>query len=79
MNKQLIAALVELEKEKGIKMDTIIEALELALASAYKRNYQVEYECRIDIDTKYRWDPGLQDNRRRWRRGKQERGRSHSR
>ena len=51
MNKQLIAALVELEKEKGIKMDTIIEALELALASAYKRNYQVEYECRIDIDT----------------------------
>jgi len=52
VNKQLIAALVELEKEKGINMDTIIEALEVALASAYKRNYQVEYECRIDIDTK---------------------------
>ena len=32
-------------------MDTIIEALEIALAAAYKRNYQVEYECRIDIDT----------------------------
>ena len=52
MNKQLIAALVELEREKGIKMDTIIEALEIALASAYKKNYQVDYECRIDIDTK---------------------------
>ena len=52
MNKQLIAALVELEREKGIKIDTIIEALEVALASAYKKNYQVDYECRIDIDTK---------------------------
>jgi N utilization substance protein A len=52
VNKQLIAALVELEREKGIKMDTIIEALEIALAAAYKKNYQVEYECRIDIDTK---------------------------
>jgi len=52
VNKQLMAALVELEKEKGIKMDTIIEALEVALASAYKRNYQVEYDCRIDIDTR---------------------------
>ena len=52
MNKQLIAALVELEREKGIKMDTIIEALEIALAAAYKKNYQVDYECRIDIDTK---------------------------
>jgi N utilization substance protein A len=52
VNKQLISALVELEREKGIKMDTIIEALEIALAAAYKKNYQVEYECRIDIDTK---------------------------
>jgi len=52
MNKQLIAALVELEKEKGIKMDTIVEALEIALAAAYKKNYQTDYECRIDIDMK---------------------------
>lgn len=51
MNKKLIIALTELEREKGIKMDTIIETLEAALASAYTRNYQVEYECRIDIDT----------------------------
>jgi transcription termination/antitermination protein NusA len=52
VNKELISALLELEKEKGIKMDTIIEALKTALASAYKRNYQVEYDCRIDIDNK---------------------------
>ncbi|MBN2073149.1 MAG: transcription termination/antitermination protein NusA [Actinobacteria bacterium] len=52
MNKQLIAALVELEKEKGIKMDTILDALKVALASAYKKNYQVDYDCRIDINTK---------------------------
>jgi len=52
VNKQLIAALLELEKEKGIKMDTIIEALEMALASAYKKNYQTDYECRINIDMK---------------------------
>ncbi|MCD4669451.1 MAG: transcription termination factor NusA [Actinomycetia bacterium] len=51
MNKQLIAALVELEREKGIKVDTIIEALEIALAAAYKRKYRVEHECRTSIDT----------------------------
>src|SRR4030065_2785760 len=45
-------ALVELEKEKGIKMDTLIEALKIAFVSAYKKNYQVEYECRVDIDEK---------------------------
>src|SRR4030065_2220779 len=45
-------ALVELEKEKGIKMDTLIEALKIAFVSAYKKNYQVEDECRVDIDEK---------------------------
>ena len=52
MNRKLIEALVELEKEKGIKMDTLIEALKIAFVSAYKKNYQVEYECRVDIDEK---------------------------
>lgn len=45
-------ALVELEKEKGIKMDTIIEALKIAFVSAYKKNYKVEYDCRADINMK---------------------------
>lgn len=52
MNKKLMIALVELEKEKGIKMDTIIEALKIAFISAYKKNYKVEYDCRADINMK---------------------------
>jgi len=52
LNRKLIEALIELEKEKGIKMDTLIEALKIAFVSAYKKNYQVEYECRVDIDEK---------------------------
>ncbi|MBU2563947.1 MAG: transcription termination factor NusA [Actinobacteria bacterium] len=52
MNKKLMIALVELEKEKGIKMDTIIEALKIAFVSAYKKNYKIEYDCRADIDMK---------------------------
>ena len=52
MNKKLILALRELEKEKGIKMETIIDALKSALSSAYKKNYESNYENRIDIDTK---------------------------
>lgn len=52
MNKKLMAALVELEKEKGIKIDTLIEALKIAFVSAYKKNYQVDYDCRVDINEK---------------------------
>jgi len=44
-------ALRELEKEKGIKMDTIIEALNVALNSAYKKNYKIDYDSRVDVDT----------------------------
>jgi N utilization substance protein A len=52
LNKKLMAALVELEKEKGIKIDTLIEALKVAFVSAYKKNYQVDYDCRVDINEK---------------------------
>ncbi len=52
LNKKLITALVELEKEKGIKLDTLVEALKIAFESAYKKNYQVEYDCRVDINLK---------------------------
>jgi N utilization substance protein A len=30
----------------------LIEALKMAFVSAYKKNYQVEYDCRVDIDKK---------------------------
>ena len=37
--KELIIAMDELEKEKGIKKDVLIESIETALITAYKRNY----------------------------------------
>ena len=52
MNKKLMTALAELEREKGINMDTLIEALKIAFVSAYKKNYQVEFDCRVDINKK---------------------------
>lgn len=39
INTEMIGALDYLEKEKGIKKEIVIEALELALESAYKQNY----------------------------------------
>jgi transcription termination/antitermination protein NusA len=50
LNKELISALKELEKEKGIELDTIIDAISVALASAYKKNYRAEHRTRVDID-----------------------------
>ena len=38
-NKKFKQAVELLEKEKGISEDTIYEAMELALTSAYKKNY----------------------------------------
>ncbi|MCC6095703.1 MAG: transcription termination/antitermination protein NusA, partial [Eubacterium sp.] len=39
MNKEFIAALNDLEKEKNISKDKLLETIELALLSAYKKNY----------------------------------------
>jgi N utilization substance protein A len=52
LNKKLIEALKELEREKGIQMDTIIEALKGALSAAYKKIYEADYQYRIDINDK---------------------------
>jgi len=46
-----IEALKSLEREKGIAFVTIIEALEAALASAYKRSQADAEEARVLIDT----------------------------
>ncbi len=50
MNRKLIEALRELEKEKGIKMDAIIDALKVALSASYKKIYDDEDAIRIDIN-----------------------------
>ena len=39
MNKEFILAVEELEKEKDISKDLLIDAIESALVSAYKKNY----------------------------------------
>jgi len=41
---ELILALEELEKEKGIKKDYVLESIETALVTAYKRNFDVNSE-----------------------------------
>jgi len=50
LNTEFIEALEELEREKGIAMDVLIEALEAALISAYKRNFGSLQNVRVHID-----------------------------
>lgn len=38
-NKELVIALEELEKEKGIKKSYLIESIETALLTAYKKKF----------------------------------------
>lgn len=52
MNRKFIEALRELEKEKGIKMEAIIDALKVAFVSVYKNNYNEDYQVRVSIDIK---------------------------
>lgn len=50
MNKEFIEAINDLEKEKHISKDVLIEAIESALVSAYKKNYGTSQNVRVDID-----------------------------
>jgi len=50
MSAELIQALEQLEKEKGIQKDVLIEAIEAALISAYKRNFGSTHNVKISID-----------------------------
>ncbi|WP_034995625.1 NusA N-terminal domain-containing protein, partial [Liquorilactobacillus vini] len=50
MSKELVEALDALEKEKGIKKQVVVEALEAALVSAYKRNYGQSRNVEVDFD-----------------------------
>ena len=49
-NKKFKAAVDLLVKEKGINEDTIFEAMELALTSAYKKNYNSLSNVRVEIN-----------------------------
>ncbi|MFT8322330.1 MAG: transcription termination factor NusA [Bacillus sp. (in: firmicutes)] len=50
MSSELVDALVLLEKEKGISRDVIIDAIEAALVSAYRRNFNQAQNVRIDLN-----------------------------
>lgn len=50
MNAEFIEALDQLEREKGISKDVLIEAIEAALISGYKRNFHSAQNVRVDID-----------------------------
>ncbi len=50
MSAELMLALEQLEKEKGIKKDIIIEAIEAALISAYKKNFGSSMNVNVNID-----------------------------
>ncbi len=51
MNTEFISALDALEKEKGIEKSVLIDAIENALVSAYKKNYNVNQDVRVEVDS----------------------------
>lgn len=49
MNEDIIKVLNEIEKEKGIAKDILVEAIESALTSAYKKNYGVKNDIEVNM------------------------------
>jgi N utilization substance protein A len=47
-----IAALRSIEREKDISFDTVVEAIETALATAYRKTDGAHGECRVEVDRK---------------------------
>ena len=50
MNREMIDALKQIEREKNIPLEVLLETLETALLSAYKRNYGMVHEARVTVD-----------------------------
>ncbi len=50
MNREFIKAIEDLEKEKQISKDVLIDAIESALVSAYKKNYGTSQNVHVNID-----------------------------
>lgn len=51
-NKELIVALEDLEKEKGIKKEYLLESIETALVTAYKKNFEAQENVKVVMDRK---------------------------
>jgi N utilization substance protein A len=50
VNREFLDALAQLEKERGISKTVLLEALEAALVSAYKKNFSSAQNVRVHID-----------------------------
>ena len=53
-NKELILALEELEKEKGIKKEELLDSIRTALITAYKRNFDALENVDVKMDVQQR-------------------------
>ncbi len=49
MNAEFMEALKEIEREKGISAEVLLEAIEAAILSAYRKNFGTAQNARIDI------------------------------
>jgi len=49
-SKELIMAMEELEKERGISKAYLLESLETALVTAYKKNFEAAENVKVEID-----------------------------
>ena len=50
MSSDLLDALTALEKQKGISREVIVDAIEAALVTAYKRNFNQAQNVRVDLN-----------------------------
>lgn len=50
MNSEFLTALRDLEKERSISVEVLLEAIEAALLSAYRRNFGTSHNARVHID-----------------------------
>ena len=53
MNKEFFEALEELSIEKGINKDYLLDAIENALVTAYKKNFNAQENVKIEIDEEH--------------------------
>ncbi|MBO1911925.1 transcription termination/antitermination protein NusA, partial [Microvirga sp. 3-52] len=51
MSSDLLDALTALEQQKGISRDVLLEAIEAALVTAYKRNFNQAQNVRVDLNS----------------------------
>lgn len=50
MNEDFLAAMAAIEKEKGVKKEILFDAIEAALVSAYKRNFNTAANVRVQLN-----------------------------